>query len=144
MGEDGAQQEANRQESINPLEKRILIVDDDPQVRRTVRTVLESQGYTCIEVADGGSALNWLDTDQADLVISDSHMPVLSGIRFLTKLLDKCSKHLPVPVIVLSGNLNSLDRQKALQIGAKAVLEKPCNFRELVTTVARAMDSDST
>ncbi|RMH36475.1 MAG: response regulator [Nitrospirae bacterium] len=121
--------------------KRILIVDDDPLVRRTVRTVLESQGYHCIEAEHGGAALHWLNRENVDLVISDSHMPVLGGLKFLQTLLKHAENR--IPVIILSGTLDLMDRQKVLQSGAYAVLEKPCNFRELVLTVAQAVHPQS-
>lgn len=119
--------------------KRILIVDDDPLVRRTVRTVLESQGYHCAEAEHGGAALHWLNRQRVDVVISDSHMPVLGGLEFLQALLKRAENR--IPVIILSGTLDLLDRRKVLESGAYAVLEKPCNFRELVLTVSQAVHS---
>ena len=66
-------------------EKRILIVDDEPAVRRTVRSALESAGYDCAESENGASALAWLEENHADLIISDYHMPVLGGLKLLEK-----------------------------------------------------------
>lgn len=138
MGQDAkeAGRSGNLQHSVRAA-KRILIVDDDPLVRRTVRTVLESQGYHCSEVEHGGAALHWLEREKVDLVISDSHMPVLGGLEFLRTLLKRAENR--IPVIILSGTLDLHERKKAVQYGAYAVLEKPCNFRELVLTVSQAV-----
>ena len=119
--------------------KRILIIDDEPAVRRTVRAALESAGYECAESENGAAGLAWLEENQADLIIVDYHMPVMSGLRLLERIHGKHNGK-ALPIIMLSGVLKEKDKQKALELGAFAVVDKPCNFRELVHTVGEAIE----
>ena len=117
----------------------VLIVDDEPAVRRTVRSALESAGYECAESENGASALAWLEENRADVLIADYHMPVLSGLKLLERVRQKLNGK-STPIIMLSGLLKEKDKQKARELGVYAIVDKPCNFRELVTTVTEALD----
>ncbi len=119
--------------------KRILIVDDEPAVRRTVRAALESSGYECAESENGAAGLAWIEENQADLIIVDYHMPIMSGLRLLERVHEKHNGK-PLPIIMLSGVLKEKDKQRARELGAYAVVDKPCNFRELVLTVGEAIE----
>ena len=94
--------------------KRILLVDDDHTVRDAMRTLLEAQGYVCVGADHGGLALEWLETQHADLVITDNKMPVVGGSEFLECLKRKNQSHSP-HVMVLSGNLGEEGKEKALK-----------------------------
>ena len=61
--------------------KKVLLVDDNTSAREALRLVLESQHIQCIEVGNGSEALQWLGTNQTDLIISDNQMPVLSVLQ---------------------------------------------------------------
>ncbi|WP_447969646.1 response regulator [Nitrospira sp. M1] len=131
---------------VRPTEERkqrVLIVDDEPAVRRTVRAALESAGYECAESENGAAGLAWLEENHADLIIADYHMPILSGLRLLERVTGNHNGTAP-PVIMLSGVLKQKDKQKAMELGAYAVVDKPCNFRELVVTVGEAIESSQT
>ena len=118
--------------------KRILLVDDDRKVRDAMRARLEAQGYTCAEADHGALALEWLETQHADLVITDNRMPVLSGLEFLGRL--KWKKHsCPPHVMVLSGNLGEEDKEMALKAGACAVFDKPGKFSEILPAIDRIL-----
>jgi len=125
--------------NIAKKEKRILIVDDEPAVRRTVRSALESAGYECAESESGAAALAWLEENKADAIIADYHMPGLSGLKLLERVRGKLDGKSP-PVILLTGSLEEKDKLKAKELGAYAIVDKPCNFRELVVTVGEALD----
>ena len=71
--------------------KRVLLVDDNHDARRALRLVLESQGLECIESVNGSAALEWLDADDADLIVTDNQMPVLTGLEFIERLSTKPS-----------------------------------------------------
>ena len=92
--------------------KHVLIVDDEPAVRRTVRSALESAGYECSESENGAAALAWLEENKADAIIADYHMPVLSGLKLLEKVRAKLNAKSP-PVIMLTASLEEKDKQKA-------------------------------
>ncbi len=117
--------------------KHVLIVDDEPAVRRTVRVVLESAGYECAESENGATALTWLETHHADVIIADYQMPEMSGLQLLEKVATLMNGKTP-KVIMLSGVIQDKEKHKAMELGAFTTIDKPCNFRELVVKVNEA------
>jgi twitching motility two-component system response regulator PilH len=123
--------------------KKVLVVDDDPDVRLFSVTVLEEHGYTPLEAADGVEGLKMIKEEMPDLVILDIMMPRQSGIRLYREL--KTDKRLKkIHVIVLSGIAKKtfLRSQKALtDFGGAEVpepeiyLEKPVEAEDLAKTI---------
>ena len=115
------------------MAKKVLVVDDDPDVRLFSVTVLEENGYTPLEAANGEEGLKMIKQEKPELVILDVLMPRQSGIRLYRELkTDKSFKD--IPIIILSGIARKtfLRSQKALtEFGGKEVpepkvyLEKP-------------------
>ena len=115
------------------MAKKVLVVDDDPDVRLFSVTVLEENGYTPLEAANGEEGLKMIKKDKPALIILDVLMPRQSGIRLYRELkTDKSFKD--IPIIILSGIARKtfLRSQKALtEFGGKEVpepkvyLEKP-------------------
>jgi DNA-binding response OmpR family regulator len=122
------------------IKRHVLIVDDEPAVRRTVRGALESSGYECAESENGASALAWLEENDVDVVIADFHMPIMGGLTLLERVNSTFNGKTP-RVILLSGVMEEKHKHKAMGLGACAVIDKPCNFRELVEKVNEALDS---
>lgn len=118
--------------------KRILIADDDPLIRGTLRSMLEFKGYECNEVENGASALAWLEQWKADFVILDVQMPVLDGIDCLERLKGS-RKHRLLPVIIITGNLDESMKTRALAAGALHVFAKPLDCREFLDAVSNAL-----
>jgi len=128
--------------------KKILVVDDDPDVRLFNTTVVEECGHTPIEAANGEEGLALLKKDKPDLVILDVLMPKQSGIRLYRELkTDKALKD--IPVIMLSGiaKRTFLRSQKALtEFGGREVpepqiyLEKPVEPDELAETINNVLN----
>lgn len=120
--------------------KKVLLVDDDLNAREALRLVLESQQLQCIEVGNGSEAIDWLSTQQADLIISDNQMPVLTGLDFIDQI--QLREKIPhqTPIILLSGHLKEQDKNRARQAGVFAVLDKPCNFSQFLSMVQLALD----
>lgn len=123
--------------------KKVLVVDDDPDVRLFSVTVLEEHGYTPLEATDGEQGLAIVKSEQPDLVILDVLMPKESGVR-LFRHIKTDPKLQKIPVIILSGitQKSFLRSQKALtEFGGAAVpepeayLEKPVEPEELATTI---------
>jgi len=115
------------------MAKKVLVVDDDPDVRLFSVTVLEENGYTPLEAANGEEGLKMIKQEKPDLILLDVLMPRQSGIRLYRELkTDKSFKD--IPIIILSGIAKKtfLRSQKALtEFGGKEVpepkvyLEKP-------------------
>ncbi len=121
--------------------KKVLLVDDDTSARQALRLVLESQHLQCVEMSNGSEALEWLASHQADLIISDNQMPVLTGLDFIDQIqLQQKSANKP-PVILLSGYFNQQEKHRARQAGVFAILDKPCNFSEFLSLVQLALQS---
>jgi twitching motility two-component system response regulator PilH len=129
------------------MSKKVLIVDDDPDVRLFNATVVEESGYSPIEAANGEEGLKIVKKDRPDLVILDVLMPKQSGIRLYREL--KTDKALVgIPVIMLSGvaKRTFLRSQKALtEFGDKPVpepenyLEKPVEPEELAREIKKLL-----
>jgi len=118
--------------------RHILIVDDEPAVRRTVRGVLESSGFECEELENGASALEWLKEHHTDVIIVDYQMPIMNGLSLLERVQSSRNGHTP-RVIMLSGLIEDKEKLEAVNLGAYAIIDKPCNFRELVVKVNEAI-----
>jgi len=118
--------------------RHILIVDDEPAVRRTVRGALESSGFECKELENGASALEWLKEHHTDVIIVDYQMPIMDGLRLLERVQSSHNGHTP-RVIMLSGFMEDKEKLEAFNLGAYAIIDKPCNFRELVVKVNEAI-----
>ena len=118
--------------------RHILIVDDEPAVRRTVRGALESSGFECEELENGASALEWLKEHHTDVIIADYQMPIMNGLRLLERVQSSHNGHIP-RVIMLSGFMEDKEKLEAVNLGAYAIIDKPCNFRELVVKVNEAI-----
>ncbi len=110
---------------------RILLVDDEPQITRVLRTALSTQGYAIRLAANGVEALQAIAEWQPNLVITDLAMPQMDGVE-LCREIRAVSQ---VPIIVLS--VRSQDRQKieALDAGADDFVTKPFSIQELQARV---------
>src|SRR6201987_5217062 len=109
----------------------ILIVDDEPQIRRVMRTTLSSHGYSVIEAKSGEEALEKLRTERADLILLDVKMPGISG-------LDTCRairRTADVPIIILTVRNTEKDKVESLDAGADDDVVKPFGAEELMVRI---------
>jgi two-component system cell cycle sensor histidine kinase/response regulator CckA len=117
---------------------RVLLVDDDPQVARAIGRMLEHAGFEVTTEADAESALArfLLDPEAFDLVLTDQTLPRMRGDE-LTRVLLAIRPALPV--IICTGYSERLDDDEARALGARALLPKPLDVRELVAAVRDAL-----
>ncbi len=111
----------------------ILLADDDAQMRRLVRTVLEREGFTVIEAADGLDTLEAIDSKAIDLLLLDHDMPRLTGLGVLEELRARVTTA-GLPVIMLTARTDDTEMH-ALELGAQDYLTKPVQPRSLVARV---------
>jgi two-component system KDP operon response regulator KdpE len=111
--------------------KKILIVDDEPQIRRMLRTSLQSSGYQVILAADGAEGFSLFESDPPDLIITDLSMPGMNGLE-LTQAVRRLAS---TPIIVLSVRDSDMMKVNALDEGADDYLTKPFSMPELLARV---------
>lgn len=113
----------------------ILIVDDEPQIRRVLRTTLASQGYVVAEAASGEEALALLRRERADLVLLDMNLPGLDGLETCRAIRASSA----VPIIMLTVRNAERDKVRALDAGADDYVGKPFGFPELAARIRAAL-----
>jgi two-component system, OmpR family, response regulator MprA len=114
------------------MRSRLLVVDDDPDVRDSLRRALGYAGYTVATAANGADALSSLSRSPADLVILDVLMPMLDGFDTCRALRERGNT---TPVLVLTARDAVDDRVAGLEAGADDYLVKPFALRELLARV---------
>ena len=101
----------------------ILVCDDDKQIVEAIDIYLTGEGFKVIKTYDGYEALEYLETQSADLLILDVMMPGLDGIRTTLKVRETSS----IPIIILSAKSEDADKILGLNIGADEIYEKIWN-----------------
>jgi CheY-like chemotaxis protein len=113
--------------------QRLLVADDDPQMRRLIRGVLQREGYVVDEANDGLDTLDAIERGGIDLVILDYDMPRLDGLGVLEELRAQV-RTATLPVIMLTARNDEIE-EKALDLGAQDYLTKPVQTRSLIARV---------
>ena len=111
---------------------RILIVDDDPEIRATLAQILSDDGHEAVTVAEGREALAVVGADRFDLVLLDVVLPGIDGISLCVEI----RRRSDVPIIILSARHSQLERVVSLRLGADAYVGKPFDVEELRLRVA--------
>jgi len=113
---------------------QILVIDDEPQVRRLIQNILERAGHDVTEAADGLQGLTAARETRPDLVVTDILMPNKEGIETIRELRREVPK---LPILVISGDPGSaLYLEMAKLLGAHAALTKPFRAADLMQAVA--------
>jgi two-component system KDP operon response regulator KdpE len=119
-----------------PEEKElILLIEDEPQMRRFLRITLQSQGYRLVEAATAQEGLIQATTRNPDVVLLDLGLPDLDGLEVAKRLREWTQ----TPIIVISAREQELDKVKALDAGADDYLTKPFNAGELLARIRVAL-----
>jgi DNA-binding response OmpR family regulator len=118
--------------------KRILLVDSDARSQRVVEVSLRKEGYNVACASDGEAALEMVEAQAPDLVISETKPPKLDGYGLVRRLQERADLA-AVPVIFLSGSQSVEDKIRALELGVEDVLAKPVFIRELLGRVDVAL-----
>ena len=113
----------------------VVLIEDEPQIRRFLRTTLGSQGYRLFEAATGGDGLVEAASRQPDVVIVDLGLPDIDGLEVIRRLREWST----VPIIVLSARGQEPDKVAALDLGADDYVSKPFGADELLARVRVAL-----
>ena len=114
--------------------KRVLVVDDLPDMRSLLGSLLKANGYTIVEAGDGQEALTLASRQPLDLMITDWMMPEMSGPELIASIRELPEKQ-GLPIILLTANADERARIEGVDTGADAFLSKPFQNRELLATV---------
>ena len=110
---------------------RILIVDDEPAIRKLLRANLEKNGFEAMSAGDGAEALKLVEREAPDLVVLDIIMPRMDGFETCRRLREWST----IPIIMLSAKDEEQDKVKCLEIGADDYITKPFGSGELVARI---------
>lgn len=113
----------------------ILVVDDEPQIRRVMRATLSAEGYTIVEARNGLEALEKVRSERPDLVILDLNMPNMDGIEACREIRSSSK----VPIIMLTVRSAEKDKVRALDAGADDYVVKPFGIQELLARIRAAL-----
>lgn len=116
---------------------RVLLIDDSGFARNLAGKILKQAGHEVMEAEDGLKGLKVLTTDTPDCIVADMLMPGMDGLKFLMALR---AKALPVPVIILTADVQDKTRSDCLENGAVAVLHKPPRAEKLLAAVNAALE----
>jgi len=113
------------------MSQTILVVDDEPEIVRLVRSYLERDGYRVVTAYDGEEALYTARHERPDLVVLDVLMPKMDGLEFTRRV----RREQDVPIIMLTARAEETDRIVGLEMGADDYVTKPFSPREVVARV---------
>jgi two-component system KDP operon response regulator KdpE len=114
---------------------RVLIVDDEPQIRRFLRVSLPPHGYECIEAEDAASALSAFAKERPDVIVLDLGLPGRDGFGVIQDI----RKQALTPIVVLSARDDVEGKVKALELGADDYVTKPFDMGELLARLRAAL-----
>jgi two-component system nitrogen regulation response regulator NtrX len=120
--------------------KRILIIDDENSIRRTLRDILENEGYAIDDAPDGIEGLKLVKTNHYDVILCDIKMPKMDGLEVLDKILENNSD---VPVVMISGHGNIDTAVDAIRKGAYDYISKPPDLNRLLVTIRNAFEKSN-
>ena len=118
---------------------RILIVEDDADIRELVELALTDGGYDVLTAPDGASALAVVQQHPPDLILLDAHLPRVTGEEFARSYTDQSGS--PAPIVLLTASADAAER--SAQIGAVGYVAKPFDLDDILEVVGRYRRSDT-
>jgi len=122
------------------MARRVLVVDDDPGIRDTLRMILDYEGYEVATAADGKAALASLDADRVDAILLDIKMPGMDGLEILDRISER--EGAP-PVLMISGHGDIATAVEATRRGAVDFLEKPLERERILVSLSNALSRNT-
>ncbi len=118
-------------------QKRILAVDDEPNMRRLLEISLRQAGYVALSAANGKDALALMKAEQIDLIVSDLHMPGMSGIELLKQIRDD-NETVPFIIVTAQGEISTA--VDAMKLGASDYILRPFDLEVLEVAISKALN----
>lgn len=120
------------------LKRRLLVVDDNPEIRESLSLLLKLAGYDVIEAADGAHALEELAAERPDLVITDLRMPHVTGLDLIQRIRYSTEPYRRTPIVALSVH-GPRELAAAAGAGADASVDKLADFDVLLGAIRRLL-----
>ena len=117
---------------------KILIVEDEDELRNAVRRTLEFNGYEVVTVSEGSQAIKAIQDELPDLVLTDIFMPGMEGLETIRAL---SSSYPDLPIVVMTGSLDPLFIDMSLRFGAVHGLNKPFSTDELLLVIEQTLSN---
>ncbi len=122
------------------MDKKILIVDDEPAIRQMLNDLLKNEGFSVLEAADGKKGLDEAKKHVPDLVVLDVNMPKMDGFKVLENL-KKDKKTRDIPVIMLTSKSSQEDITQGIQLYADKYIPKPFDAAHFLTEVKKTFQA---
>lgn len=116
---------------MNELSKKILVVDDEPQIVKVLKAYLEKAGYQVVTALDGKAALVVFDRERPDFMILDLNLPGMDGFEICREI----RRDSNIPILMLTARVEEADKLNGLELGADDYVVKPFSPREVVARV---------
>ena len=120
------------------MEKTVLVVDDSTTIRQVISFCLKEAGYQVIEAVDGVDALSKCANNQIDLLLTDLHMPNMSGFE-LVKEVRASNKHKFIPILVISTESQIATKEEGKSIGVTGWFVKPFEPEQLIKVIKKVL-----
>ena len=121
----------------------ILVVDDHPINRSLLADQLGSLGYQCKTANDGVDALNVLNKNHIDIVLSDVNMPNMDGYRTTEEIRSLPDKRAQIPIVAMTANVFDEDKKKAYEAGMNGYIAKPIDTKAIFSTLGEILQEKS-
>jgi len=115
---------------------KILVVEDEENIRKVVKKILEINEFEVLEASDGAAAMDIFYSEKVDLIILDWMLPKIDGIEVLKMVRQESS----VPILMLTAKTQDDDEVEGLEVGANDYLKKPFSIKVLITRVKKLLN----
>ncbi len=116
---------------MNEMSRKILVVDDEPQIIKVLKAYLEKAGYQVLTASDGNAALTVFDKEKPDFMILDLNLPGMDGLDVCREI----RRDSNIPILMLTARVEEADKLIGLELGADDYVVKPFSPREIVARV---------
>ncbi|MCK4660058.1 MAG: response regulator [Phycisphaerae bacterium] len=124
----------------DPLDgKRVLLVDDDPEIVLAIKTILEDSGASVLTAGDGDAAVAMAEEQNPDLMILDAMLPKRSGFLVLERVRGKWKGEVRLPIIMITGNQGKRHQVWAESLGVDDYINKPFRMERLIQSVEKLL-----
>ena len=123
-------------EALTPTEKtRILVVEDEAEIRRILKDLLESQGFHVVDLSSGHAILHQIELHRPSVLLVDQMMPGITGSEIIAQI-RKDERHASLPIIMVTGLSGEEDKVRVLNLGADDYVTKPFLPKELAARMS--------